>query len=116
MEDLHSGKAIKYTGPSRDRTRKHSDYIHGYTYRNLQAELTCPNCPEQYDVFNEKGELVATFSSRWGCFMCETAESNSEILFECELQDKIDFKNEEERRNVLTAGFIAILLRQEKDS
>ena len=39
--------------------------------KGLHFKQTCSGCPEQYDVFDENGNLVGYIRLRWGELRCE---------------------------------------------
>ncbi len=51
-------------------------YIHGY-----RLVLGCFACPEQYDVFDPKGNLIAYLRLRHGKFTVECPDVNGETVY-----------------------------------
>lgn len=50
--------------------------IHGY-----KLELTCRACPEQYDVLDDEGNMVAYLRLRHGSFTAECPDVGGTVVF-----------------------------------
>lgn len=48
---------------------------------NIRLERTCYACPEQYDAFDENGNLIGYLHLRWGTFTVECPDSGGELVF-----------------------------------
>lgn len=47
---------------------------------NLKFVKTCPACPEQYDVFNKEGKIVAYIRLRWGTITIQCPDSVGVVI------------------------------------
>lgn len=54
-----------------------------FAKNGLQIKMTCPACPEQYDIFKD-GEQVAYFRLRHGVFRVDYPECGGETILEAE--------------------------------
>jgi len=54
-----------------------------YAANGLELKMTCPACPEQYDVFKD-GQQVAYFRLRHGEFSVDYPSCNKETIYEAE--------------------------------
>lgn len=52
-----------------------------YTRNGLDIKLTCPACPEQYEIFKE-GAQVAYYRLRHGCFRVDYPTCSGETIYE----------------------------------
>lgn len=63
-----------------------------------QIELTCHACPEQYDVFDSRGEQVGYLRLRHGYFAAYFPDSGGECVFSAEPQGDGMFESYERYR------------------
>lgn len=76
--------------------------IHGY-----YLQRTCYACPEQYDVFDSKENIVAYFRLRHGNFRVHVPDYGGEVIYEAQPKGDGIF-NEEERVRYLTEAIQAV--------
>ena len=94
-------------------------YHDNFTYKNLEFELTCYACPEQYDVFDlaNNRNQVGYVRLRWGNLRCDYPDVNGDTIYKfsfAELEDsyyKGCFFCTEEREKYLKEIAEAILER-----
>lgn len=48
----------------------------------LELRMTCPACPEQYDVFDDCGSKVGYFRLRHGVFTVDVPDCGGETIYE----------------------------------
>ena len=77
-------------------------FIHGY-----RLERTCYACPEQYDVFDHKDQIVAYFRLRHGTFRVDVPDCGGETIYTANPEGDGIFK-EEERVKYLTEAILAV--------
>lgn len=77
--------------------------IHGY-----KLVLTSVETPEQYDVYNSDGEVVAYMKLRWGSFVVRCPECMGDVAFHQELESFGKFSTNIERHVILTRGIEAV--------
>ena len=73
--------------------------------------LTCPCCPEQYDVLDAEGKQSGYIRLRGGNFRVYYPDTGGELVFYHRFEDdawKGMFDNEEEREKYLTEAVKAI--------
>ena len=72
--------------------------INGFDFRE-----TCGSCPEQYDVFDFKGNQVAYIRLRWGTLQVSAPDCNGDTIYEHSYNDGWlgSFPSDEERTNKL---------------
>ena len=73
--------------------------------------LTCPCCPEQYDVFDAEGKQSGYIRLRGGNFRVYYPNTGGELVFYHRFEDdewKGMFYNDEEREQYLTEAVKAI--------
>lgn len=51
---------------------------------NIRLERTCYACPEQYDAYDENGNMVGYLRLRWGTFTVECPDAGGETVYEGE--------------------------------
>ncbi len=71
----------------------------------LKFELTCGACPEQYDVFDESGKLIAYIRLRWNELRVDVPDCGGETIYSTILGDypmQGSFVDEEQRSNYLS--------------
>jgi hypothetical protein len=76
--------------------------IHGY-----RLELTCSACPEQYDVFDQAGTMVAYFRLRHGNFTVSVPDYGGEVVYIASPQGDGIFEDSE-RLAYLVRGIEAV--------
>lgn len=66
---------------------------------------TCDACPEQYDVYNDCGEIVGYVRLRWGNLTCEYPDVGGELIYEASIGDELTgrFENDEQKIYHLSA-------------
>lgn len=64
---------------------------------------TCEACPEQYDVFDFKGNQVAYIRLRWGTLQVRAPDWNGDTIYEHSYNDGWlgSFHSDEERKDKL---------------
>ena len=69
------------------------------TIKDLIFVQTCSSCPEQYDVFDFKGNQVGYVRLRFGCLTCEYPDCGGEMVYETNFDDSWQgcFTDEDER-------------------
>lgn len=78
----------------------------------LQIKMTCPACPEQYEVFKD-GNQVAYFRLRHGVFSVDYPTCNGETIYETEPNGDGIF-DDNERLNYMLKAMRAVILRLDK--
>ncbi len=69
------------------------------------VSMTC-KCPEQYDVYNEKGEQVAFFNLDWGTFTVTCPDPNGKIVYCVEvLAGYLQFYDDKVRKRCFRRAF-----------
>lgn len=70
-----------------------------YVINDLEFAIGCRACPEQYDVFNEKGRLVAYVRLRGGKLKCYVPDVGGKLIYTKTYDDEFlgVFPNEEDR-------------------
>lgn len=76
--------------------------IHGY-----RLELTCCACPEQYDVFDQAGDMVAYFRLRHGSFTVSVPDYGGKVVYSASPRGDGIFEDSE-RLGYLTKGIEAV--------
>lgn len=61
---------------------------------------TCDASPEQYDVYNNYGDIVGYVRLRWGNLTCEYPDVGGELIYEASIGDGLTgrFENNEQKR------------------
>ena len=79
--------------------------------QNLKFVQTCSACPEQYDVFDNKGNQVGYVRLRWGALTCEYPDCGGDLVYEASVGDGWAgcFNNESQRTKMLNDIAAAIL-------
>lgn len=67
--------------------------IHGY-----KLELTCQACPEQYDVLDDEGNLVAYLRLRHGSFTAQCPDVGGDLVYQAYPKGDGIFEDEERYR------------------
>jgi mRNA-degrading endonuclease RelE of RelBE toxin-antitoxin system len=80
-----------------------------YAKNGLELKMTCPACPEQYDVFKD-GKQVGYFRLRHGEFRVDYQKCGGETIYEAEPSGDGIFEDSE-RLLYLNNAMKAILLR-----
>ena len=67
--------------------------------KGLEFDKTCDCSPEQYDVKDNKGNIVGYVRLRWGFLSCKCPNIDGEVVYSCEIGDDYTgmFTSEEER-------------------
>lgn len=81
----------------------------------LKLVLTCPACPEQYDVFNAEGKQVGYLRLRHGYFRADYPDCGGETVYESQPKGDGIF-DDNERMPELTKAVHALLERNAKDA
>ena len=70
---------------------------------NAKLIKTCDMCPEQYELINESGDIIAYMRLRWGSFTVECPDVGGKVVHSCEYGDeyKGEFNNQQERETEL---------------
>lgn len=76
--------------------------IHGY-----YLQRTCIACPEQYDVFDNKDQLVAYLRLRHGHFSASVPDVGGAVVYEANPEGDGIFMDEE-RVKYLTEAILAV--------
>lgn len=79
-----------------------STLIHGY-----RLKLTCFACPEQYEVYDDKGNQVAYFRLRHGTFTASVPDYGAELVYKASTIGDGTF-TKGERLTQLTAAIVAV--------
>lgn len=68
-------------------------------YNGLTFCLTCCMCPEQYDVYDDKGNKVGYVRLRWGELTCEWPDVFGKLIYSEEVGDGFTgcFESEKQR-------------------
>jgi len=74
----------------------------------ITLKLTCESCPEQYDAFNDKNELVGYLRVRHGYFTVNYPNVSGKQVFSSEIDGDGNFSNEREREVYLKIAVIFI--------
>ena len=84
--------------------------------KGLNFKCTCSACPEQYDVFDNSGNIVGYIRLRWGALTCEYPYVFGEEIYYASVGDGWSgcFKNENQRKHHLNNIADKILERVEK--
>lgn len=82
-----------------------------YKRHNLEINLTCGACPEQYEVFKD-GKQIAYYRLRHGEFRVDHPECGGETIYESEPQGDGVFEGDERLKYLLIA--LRILLNKIK--
>jgi hypothetical protein len=77
--------------------------------KGLRFELTCPACPEQYDVFDANGKQVGYVRLRHGAFRVDYPTCGERTIVEADTESDGCFETEEERAEMLGRAADAIL-------
>lgn len=80
-----------------------------FAKNGLQIKMTCPACPEQYEVFKDKKQ-VAYFRLRHGEFRVDFPTCGDETIFEAE-PDGDGIFNNDERLNYMAKAMRKVLLK-----
>lgn len=83
-----------------------------YSQNGLQLYLTCPACPEQYDVFRN-GERVAYYRLRHGEFTIDFPDVMGECIFEASPNGDGIF-DEDERLKFMTIAMRKLIAKIEQ--
>lgn len=77
---------------------------------DLVFEGTCTACPEQYDVYDDAGDMVAYVRLRHGQLTCECPDVGGELVCQFSIGDRWTggFESEEQRNLHLTEIACAI--------
>jgi hypothetical protein len=80
------------------------DYTKRIKATNIDFELTCYACPEQYDVYID-GKQVAYVRLRWGCLRVTVPDVGGVLVYEHEYDDEWQgcFDSDEDREFHLDA-------------
>ena len=83
------------------------------TINELNLEMTCGGVPEQYDVFDKEGELVAYFRLRHGTFTAVVPDVGGKLIYHMEYLEEDDEYRPGmfaplERRRYLTEAILAV--------
>lgn len=70
-----------------------------YVVNDMEFALGCQACPEQYDVFNVNGHLLAYVRLRGGKLKCYVPDVGGKLIYQKQYDDEFlgMFPNEEER-------------------
>lgn len=73
--------------------------------KGLEFILTCGACPEQYDVFDNNGNMVGYVRLRWGELTCEYPDVGGDVIYSADIGDYLTgvFENEKQRMEHLNA-------------
>ena len=79
--------------------------------KGLTFFQTCAAFPEQYDVFDSRGNLVGYVRLRWGTLVCRYPNAAGEAIYSASVGDGYTgvFESEAQRQNHLTKIADAIL-------
>lgn len=71
--------------------------------KGLNFVCTCSICPEQYDVYDYKGEHVGYVRLRWGELRCDYPDVLEETIYHASIGDGFtgEFENEGQRMEYL---------------
>ena len=85
--------------------------------KGLNFKLTCPSCPEQYDVFDSDGKIVGYIRLRYGSLYCEYPDVGGEEIYYAEVGDGWcgNFESETQRKMHLS-NIACRILEQIKDA
>ena len=72
--------------------------IHGY-----RVVLTCFACPEQYDVHDDEGNIVAYFRLRHGTFSVQCPDVGGEVVYTAQTKGDGIFEDDERMKHLYTA-------------
>lgn len=53
--------------------------------KGLDFKCTCSICPEQYDVFDDNGNIVGYVRLRWGYLTCEYPDVGGEYIYDASI-------------------------------
>jgi hypothetical protein len=53
-----------------------------------RLQMTCGACPEQYDLLDEDGNMVAYFRLRWGHFYVSVPDAGGEVAYSHDFDDE----------------------------
>lgn len=72
-------------------------------FKGLKFRMTCGACPEQYDVYDGKGQQVAYVRLRWGCLRVDHGDCGGPTIYRHDFGDgyKGSFDTHEERLKFL---------------
>ena len=70
------------------------------TIKGLTFHKTCSCFPEQYDVFDNNGNVVGYIRLRWGELTCEYPNNGGEEIYHVEIGDELNgmFENDVQRQ------------------
>lgn len=87
--------------------------------KGLNFELSCSACPEQYDVYDNKGNQVGYVRLRWGELRCDYPDVGGETIYQKEfgdnLQGSFDTANQRDKYLTIIAGKILQKIRYETE-
>lgn len=83
------------------------DYSPELTLYGYRLEMTCPACPEQYDVFDKDDKQVGYLRLRHGFFRADVPDCGGETVYESHTKGDGVF-DEDERMAELAAAVRAI--------
>lgn len=79
-----------------------------YSWRGISLELTCEACPEQYDAYDDQGNLVGYFRLRHGRFTVDYPNVSGRCVYQASPQGDGCFEHSE-REFYLKEGINAII-------